>query len=417
MTKRTATQIAVEMSEKRSALNQAMTPAEGESAEDHAKRRDGLVNDLAALEPEYRAALAIEATETAAQSGTERDTETREARERRELRSKCRVTSYILATNKGRLNGPEEELRAELGYEVGDIPLELWETRTEDRAITEAPGTVGVNVQRIYPAIFAPSIAPYFGINMPQVPSGTYAVPSINASLTAGSRAKDADQAATAATFTVATSTPKQVSARLEFNISDVAAAGTNLEAALRQNLQMALSAELDDQVINGAGASDDLEGLFHKLANPSADSTTLTFNHGLSKLADLIDGLHATETSHIRQMVGVDTYKLAARSVSVPASGGEGELTLADYLRANSGGFRTNSRMPAVASTKQQGLAYRSGIAAAGAIVPHWGRVSIDDPYTNSAKGQRNVTIHVLLGDLIIPHAGVYAQTEYKVS
>ncbi len=342
-----------------------------------------------------------------------------EQRARLELRDKSTVSAYFRAAKSGKLEGREAELNQELGFDGNEIPMEIFESSRPDekRAITAAPGTVGVNLQSIEPYVFAPSIAAGLGIAMPSVPSGSYAIPVITTALTAGARAKGTDQAATAAQFTVHSMTPKQVSARLEFNITDIAAAGTNLEGALRENLSMALSAELDDQIINGDGSAPNLSGLFKVLTDASADATTLTFDHGLAKLADLIDGLWATETMHVRQIVGVDTYRLAAKLTSVPATGGKGELTLADYLKEHSGGFRTNKRMPAEASNKQKAICYRAGMPGlTTAVVPSWGRIMIDDPYSNSAKGQRNVTVHAILGDLKILQADAYAEVEYKV-
>ena len=45
----------------------------------------------------------------------------------------------------------------------------------EQRAVTPAPGTVGINLDPIRPAVFANSIAPRLGIEMPRVMSGTFA--------------------------------------------------------------------------------------------------------------------------------------------------------------------------------------------------------------------------------------------------
>ena len=75
--------------------------------------------------------------------------------------------------------------------------LELWdvaqpEHRAEHRAdvATDAPGTVGVNLDRIRPAVFSQSVLPRLGVEMPRVESGTYASATISTSLTAGSQAK-----------------------------------------------------------------------------------------------------------------------------------------------------------------------------------------------------------------------------------
>ena len=371
---------------------------------------------------ETRARIAVAAEEEVVELAKVEPTEDSETRERKELRSKARLTNYVVAAIRGRqLSGAEAEF-SDACEVSGEIPLDLFQpdprAAVEERVVTSAPGTVGINIAPIQPHVFAPSIAPYLGIDMPMVGSGTFSQARINAALSADSEAKGAAAAATAATFAVKSATPKRVSARLELLAEDIAAAGvSNFETALRQNLTMALSAELDKQVIVGAGAGNDLEGLLHGLAAAGADGTTLTFQHGITKMAALVDGLWATETAHIRQIVGVATYRLAA-GVFAGSASNKGERPLADYLRDQSGGFRTNSRMPAVAATKQAGVAFRSGVSGVRtAVCPHWGRIAITDVYSGSAKAETAVTFHVILGDVLVIQPGAYARTEYKVS
>ena len=94
-----------------------------------------------------------------------------EHRERAALRGKASLASYLLAAARGRLvDGPEAELCAAAG--VQGIPIELWDVpgpapearSAEHRVISPAPGTVGVNLDPIRPAVFANSIAPRLGI-------------------------------------------------------------------------------------------------------------------------------------------------------------------------------------------------------------------------------------------------------------
>ena len=415
-----AQKLAIRASEIRERLNVLGDPEKTLTDEDRSESAM-LQIEYRDVESKRRAAIVAEsATEPATEVGQAVDAETRE---RLELRIKARLTNFVVAAMRGRqVDGVEAELSAACEAQ-GDIPVSMFdpdprEARTEERVVTSAPGTVGIAVAPIQPHVFAPSIAPYLGIDMPAVPSGTFSQARINAALSAESKAKGAAIAATAATFAVKSATPKRVSARLEMLAEDVAAAGvSNFEAALRQNLTMALSAELDKQMIVGAGAGNDLEGLLHGLTAATADGTTLTFQHGITKLAALVDGLWATETAHIKQLVGVATYRLAA-GVFAGSASNKGERPLADYLRDQSGGFRTNSRMPAMDSTKQQGIAFRSGVSGVRtAVCPHWGRIGISDVYSGSAKAETAVTFHVLLGDVLVIQPGAYARTEYKVS
>ena len=165
---------------------------------------------------------------------------------------------------RGRLpSGAEAELQAAAG--VSGIPLELWDLPTppdrrsgvEQRAITPAPGTVGINLDPIRPAVFANSIAPRLGIEMPRVMSGTYATGTITTSQSASALAKSAAAVGAAGAITVTTATPKRVSARLELTLEDIAAVGQeNFESILRQNLSLALSDALDGEMINGNGTA-----------------------------------------------------------------------------------------------------------------------------------------------------------------
>ena len=231
---------------------------------------DTLTQEYRNTEAQLRAAVISEGEEEKRALEQEPD---REVRERIELRSKANLTGYLRAALSGRrVDGAERELQAAAG--IGDgIPLELWDVATETRAdaSTAAPGTVGVNLDRIRPAVFANSIAPRLGIEMPRVESGTYASATISTSLTAGAYAKGGDAMATAASFTVSSVTPKRVSARLGIRIEDVAAVGqANFESILRENLSLVLGDELDKQGINGDGQAPNLTGIFQRLMDPS---------------------------------------------------------------------------------------------------------------------------------------------------
>ena len=132
-----------------------------------------------------------------------------------------------MAAAQGRMpSGAEHELQAAAGVASG-IPIELWDVpapeRREARDVTPSPNTVGVNLDPVRPAIFANSIAPRLGLDMPRVPSGTFASATISTSQTAETKAKGAAIAATMGALTVQTASPKRVSARLELRLEDVA--------------------------------------------------------------------------------------------------------------------------------------------------------------------------------------------------
>ena len=317
-----------------------------------------------------------------------------------------------------------------------DVPISRrdGEGERETPAITPAPGTVGVNLDPIRPAVFANSIAPRLGIEMPRVMSGTYASATITTSQTAAPLDKSAAAVGTAGALTVATATPKRVSARLELRLEDVAAVGQeNFESILRENLALALSDQLDDQAINGNGTAPNLSGIFQGLADPTAAPTAVAdFDAFVGAFAGGVDGLWSVGVKEVAIACGVETYRLSASTFRDPASGtagGRGDMAFSDYGMGHYGGWWTNSRMPGAATfmsvdNVQQAILYRMGRSMAGgggamrtAVCPHWGIVDIDDIYSGSAKGERYFTMHVLLGDIIIVQPGAYAQVAFQVA
>ena len=418
----------IEQSEKRERANALLS--KDDRTGDESTELDTVTKRLQALEPELRAAL------TLVQSEDDKSTQTdgtdgldAETRERLDLRSKCAVTRFVQAAIRGRaVDGPEAEFMAACG--VDGIPLELFEPdpreqREEQRAITGTPSTVGTNLDPIRPAVFAASIAPRIGIEMPRVMSGTFATATISTSLSAGHKAKNADIAATAAAFTVSTAMPRRLSARLEISIEDIAAVGqANFEAMLRDNLMLVMSDQLDDSVINGnrpdSPSGDEtglIEGFLSRITAPTAPTTLATFDDFAAAHAGGVDGLWSENLKQVGLVVGADTYQLSAKLFQ-SATNYKGELSAAAYAMANTGGYFTNSRMPAAAATIQQAILYRMGRPGLRrAVCPHWGSLSIDDIFSGSAAGRRALSMHVLVGDVILTQPNAYARTSFKVS
>lgn len=417
--------IGLRLSQVRSRLNE-IAGIEGEAftAEVRAEA-ETLQGEYRDLETRHQAALV---------GGQDEGIETRdlpadaEGRERLELRQRASLTTYLRAALQGRvLQGAEAELQQAAG--VNGIPLELWDV-PETRAVTPAPGTVGVNLDRIRPAVFANSIAPRLGIEMPRVESGTYASATITTSQTAAAYDKGGDAVAGVGAFTVTTATPKRISARLEIQIEDVAAVGqANFESILRENLSLVLSDALDNQAINGDGQAPNLTGIFQRLADPTAaPSAVVDFDGFASAHASGIDGLWAGTLKDIGIVCGPATMALAARTFQSAASY-KGEMSAAAYAMGQTGGFWTNRRMPGAATfmsvdNVQPAILYRMGRSMMGgaggmrtAVCPHWNEVSIDDIYSGSARGERAFTMHVLLGDIILVQPDAYAQIAYQVA
>ena len=359
-------------------------------------------------------------------------------KERLELRGRASVGRYLAAALKGRMvDGAEAELCAAAGVETGQIPMELWqypteEQRIEDRAITPAPGTVGLNLDVLRPAVFAPSIAPKLMLDMPVVGTGTYATGTLTTSATADAVQKSAAVPATAAGFTVQTTTAHRIGAGLDLTLEDLAAVGQdNFESVLRQHVALVLADEIDDQLINGngstSGTDNNLTGFFQRLADPTDPTAVATFDTFVEAFAGGIDGLWATMMGEVAIVAGVDTYKLSAQTFRDPSTGtagGRGAINFADYAKAHTAGWWTNKRMPDPdGDDHQQAILCRKGRSMSPspmrtAVCPVWyGSISIDDIYTGARKGERYFTLSVLLGDVILVQPDAYAQVAFQTA
>lgn len=393
---------------------------------------DGIEKGTPDLERQIRAAtVAVEDEDKEAREQAAATAPTPEQRERIQLRSRASVGRYLLAALRSRApDGAEAELQQAAG--VDGIPFELWQPpeqrQTEDRAVTGAPSTTGVNLDTLRPHVFAPSIVDKLMVQMPEVESGIFATGTITTPATAGAVAKGEDVPSTAAGFTVETTSGHRIGAMLELSLEDIATVGTaSFEPLLRSQISLVVSDELDDQMLNGDGQGNNLRGFFAALADPGAAPTAIAdFDAFASAHAGGIDGLWANSLMDVMVLVGPETASLAARTFQ-SATNYKGEMSASAYAQKNTGGLATNKRMPDPATfltvtNTQQAILCRKGRSmmpspTRTAVCPHYGFFSVDDIYTGAAKGQRRFVINTLIGDVILVQPDAYAQIAFKVS
>ena len=411
----------LEQSEKRQKVN-ALLGKDSLTDEERAEL-DTLTTRLQQIETEYRAAVTVEASETQ-ETRNAPDGLDAEHRERLDLRRRCMLTRYFQSRLGGAaLRGAELEYLAADGVPEGSIPLSVMDPDPRDRAEqradapTPAPSTTGRIIAPIVPAVFEMSVASYLMVEMPRVMSGSYNVPRITTSLTAGWKAAGGDTDSTAAALTVASTTVKRLSGRMSLRIEDVVNVGMeDFEASLRMNLSQVVGNALDKAVLNGSGASDQPTGLLQRLTDPSAPSTTADFANFVSVAAGAISAseLWVSGLPDVRTLCGPATMELSEEVFR----GNDSYISAAAYLRQQTGGWRSNAHVPAAASNVQQAVQVmlgRPGLSIA--RMPTWGRLEIDDIYSGSGKAETYRTVHVLCGDLLILHPDAYRQVAYKVS
>ena len=419
----TSQKITIRLSECRQRLNELLgieTRSEEQQAE-----LEKLTGEVQKLEPELRAAIAAEPDPQPQTT----DTGDPEVRERLALRARSRFGAYLLAAFQGReVAGAEAEYRSSLkltgrAAAPGSIPIDLFESDREVRAdaATPAPATgTGATLAPVQPFVFAQSIAPLLGIEMPQVGTGAYSEATITTALTAAAKAKGVAQESTAAALTPVTANPRRIAARLTLAVEDVALIGqANFEAALRQNASMALSAEYDDQAINGTGVAPQVTGLIAQLANPTDPGAVADFDAFLAAYADQIDGLWANRTSDVAIVANTDAYRLSAKSFRDAGNNDRGSIAFADYAEEHTGGWWTNARMPDTVATIARGIVHRKGRQGLRtACSPVYAAMTVDDIYTDAASGQRHFTLTMLVGDrVLLVQPGAYGLVEFKVA
>ena len=209
----------VEQSEKRQRINAILV--QDEVADEERAELGALTERAQQIEVELRAALVAQG-----EAETHPVTQDAEFRERLELRSRARLTNYVLSALLGRLaSGAEAELQAAAG--VTQIPIELFdvEQRADMATVSPTSGT-GVNLDPIYPLIYARSVLPRVGVAMPRVGSGGYSSMTITTGLSAAAVVAGAAQESTPATLTPKSTTPHRISARLSLRIEDIATIG-----------------------------------------------------------------------------------------------------------------------------------------------------------------------------------------------
>ena len=377
-----------------------------------------LSGKVSTLLQDENAYAALEASERIEPTDATMDAETRE---RLEARDRSTLRGYLAAAVRGvEPSGAEAEYLAACGLASG-IPIALFDgdrprQRAQD-APTPSPTTgIGSTLAPVQPFLFAGSIAPMLGIEMPTVGSGSYSEATITTALSAGAIAKEGKQESTAAALTTVTASPRRIAGRLSMTLEDLAQIGQgNFESALRQNLSRVMSDAYDSQCVNGSGVAPNVSGLVHQLTDPSDPTDVATFALFLGSFANQIEGLWASTLKDVAIVTNPDAYKLSAQVFRANSS----DDSFATYAAKYCGGWWTNKRMPATASDLARGIVHRKGMTGIRtACHPVWGMLTVDDIYTDSASGTKHVTISLLVGDkVLLVQPDAYGLVEYKVA
>ena len=258
-------QLAIRASEIRSEIN-GLEPGE-ETIE---KRRE-LLSQLNTVEAEYRTELATEAEAEA--STPDANGLTAEERVFRTLETKAELrVAFRAVMNGSPLTGAEAELQEHRGLSGASLPWDLIAPRaaprTEDRAVSPAPGDSHLQQHPILGRVFARSATMTLGVGMPMVATGEQNFPVITTTDSAEILAKDGAESTEAdAAITAHVISPHRLQRSYLYRREDQAVLA-GMEEALRADLSMAISDLLDAQVLAGAGTGANFAGFLATAAN-----------------------------------------------------------------------------------------------------------------------------------------------------
>ena len=429
--------IELRLSEVRSRLNE-ISGIEGDAfTEEIRNEATTLQTEYGDLEVRHRAAITSEAEDEARMQGA--FAEDGESAEIRQLMGAVSLGDYLTPASAGSgIEGRARELNAALKVEAvgksGGVaipwavlagPLPAPEARqAERRAFTDTGDYAGGVGQRpILQRLFGPGILDALGVRIDSVPSGRTEWPLLTggvapANVAEGTAAADA----VAATFSTETLKPKRLTGKYEFTWEQSAQV-PDLEQALRRDLGDAVRAKMSDLALNGDEGTNSQEpdGFLTKIAVPTAPSALATFEDFAGSHAQGVDGIHAQSEMEVSSVIGVASYRLAARTFRTGAGSSE---SASEALKRRSMACVASSYVPAVAATIQNGNIYHaSGPNGGGAsmrgdsVAAIWPSLEvIRDIYSKASQGV--VLTWITLWDLEAAfRADAYKRVSFKVS
>ncbi len=411
-----------------------MTEATKEALERNSLARTKLNELQSAAEPD---SAAIETAQTewreteealrtalAAEDGTETPAVDAEVRERRELRSRARVTDYVNATARGAtLEGAAAEYAAAEGC-VGMMPLNmLFGAPPETRAAaTVAADAVAENPDPTAGEVFISPLAGRLGIRTPTVPAGQKSYPYIGTGVSPEAVAKGTDVGDSSPAIMALTATPRALSATFDFQRED-AALLADLDSALSENIRQSLADTFDAQIIAGNNTDPNLNGLLTQRAPTApADNTLTDFAALVAATSPFVDGTYADRYEQVELLM----HPTVAHYLKSVYRGTSTQDSAYDWLMRNFAGITMSARVPTIAAVNH-GTANNRRAGGGGlwgirrrvpslAYAPIWsGLQLVRDEITGAKSRTVTVTAYMLAGGVAIVRPPAYVPATIK--
>lgn len=383
--------------------------------EEDPEKQDALIAEYGDVEREIRKATVLADDPANAQAGVEElDGENTEYRS---LVARANVGNYFDAAVSGsQPTGVEKELQEAHNLQGNQVPLDLLlQQPREERAVTPAPTTTGLNQQEIEGYVFPNMVAEHLQVPMPRVATGTPLYPDVaTAATVAGPHTDSTSVDETTGSFNTVSIAPARFQASFFYPRAD-AARFAGMDAALRQNLSDALSDALDKHLITTLVAD-------ATISKATAPTKALTYSQMLTEFAyGRVDGRWARSTMDLRTVVGTATYGQLSL-LSNTLSGNQAVYSALNVLNGVAGGgriegatqgVRLSAHIPAVKSNLQTSV-IRIG-ARRDAVFPVWEGVTlINDEVTRAKTGEIVITTVLLANFKLLRKDGFYLAQTY---
>lgn len=357
--------------------------------------------ELRQLEVRYESELLLEGTETVKVTDTGTDTRDR-------LVQRSDIAEIFASSLTGQLpDGATRELQTELKLDGNQIPLELLrrgevpelEVRTSGVTPIPATGSVGLSQAPIIPAVFPQGAVSFLRIPQPSVGVGERVYTTVSTSISPGTPAKGTDQSHSEGAFSAVVLAPKRIQASF-FIAREDRARLSGMAAALRSNMNMALSDKLDKEILGNL-----LTGT--NLANHDATAADTYASYRRRFAYDAVDGRYASMVSQLRLLVGSDTYGDMAATYRSSSS----DMNALGALMAETAGVRVSANLTATASSKQEGIVRRGG--RMDSVSPVWQGISVISDEVTQAKAGEIVFTGIMLFSFAILRAAGFRKVE----
>ena len=409
----------LKMSQNRERLNELSNP-DNELTEDMKTELNSIMAEMPDLEKRYRAAIQAEQETIEARNDPNGSGDSRLD----DLRRRATVSEYFRQALSGQpLDGACRELNQELGIvatrglaggtlmPVEQLALRL---RADTPNTTTTAADADSTVRRpILSRLFARGIMDAMGVRLDSVPVGLSEYPILTDSVSPEMVAEGTDVDTEVATFTSQILKPKRLVSRYEFT-AEAQATIPGLDAALSSDLQMAMTSQMDSEVLTGDGTGANVRGFDTALTFPSDPTNKVTNVTFINAILEVIDGLHASSEADVSAVIGPDTYKVIAALLFT----GTTENSF-DVLRRRGTTIVTSAHVAAPASDIQKGYIHAGRDMARGdSIGAIWPAMSlIVDSVSKAGEGKTVVTALSLFDVYSAFRSGAYDGVKFKLA